>query len=205
MAPTHVLVTGCSTGIGRALAEEFHERGCKVLATARRLEAISDLAAMGIATAVVDVADPATLKSAICEFGAVDIVVANAGVSGMVPLIEQELSQIENIFQTNVVGVIATAQAAVPAMIEGGGGLVVVIGSVSSAMITPYAGAYCASKAAVGALCKALRMELAPFKVGVLHVVTGSIRSHFGASAKAASNLRANSRSTPPRPSCPSL
>ncbi|CAE8685945.1 unnamed protein product [Polarella glacialis] len=190
-----VLITGCSTGIGRALAIEFHERGCRVLATARKVEAIEDLKALGMTTAAVDVTQPSSLKAAIASFGGhVDIVVANAGMAGFSPLVEADLSTVQGIFQTNVVGVIATVQAATPSMMERGSGLVVVIGSVSGVLVTPYAGAYCASKAAVAACCTSFRMELEPFGIGVLHVMTGAVRSQFADNAIAESSLPVDSR-----------
>ena len=96
--------------------------------------------------------------------------------------------------RTNVNGVVATAQAVAGGMIDMGGGVFVAMGSVSAAMITPYAGAYCASKAAVTAVCDALRMELAPFNVRVVEVVAGSIRSSFSDSALKLSNLADGSR-----------
>jgi short-subunit dehydrogenase len=254
-------VTGCSTGIGRALALEFHSRGCRVLATARSVDCLDDLRAIGINTAAADVCEPATLTAAVAAFGPIDVCIANAGVSGMMPLVEQDVADITRIFATNVVGVVATVQAVAPSMIERRSGgafrwvsvrpsnpfqvyircaVIVVIGSVSAAMITPYAGAYCASKAAVAACCRrahsdpacsiierpmtrrcassvdgawafaalkllyatvvtryhrsALRMELKPFGVDVIHVVTGAVRSNFGASALAGSVLPTGSR-----------
>ena len=113
-----VFVTGCSTGIGRALALEFNARGCSVLATARNVDCLEDLRAIGISTAAADVCEPATLAAAVAAFGPIDVCIANAGVSGMMPLIEQDIADITRIFATNVVGVVATAQAVAPSMIE---------------------------------------------------------------------------------------
>jgi short-subunit dehydrogenase len=197
MAPSRVLVTGCSTGIGRAIAKEFHNRGCVVLATARRAAAIADLAQDGIATAEVDVTKQETLDTALNEFGAVDIVVCNAGIASFQPLVEQPLSSIQSVMDTNVIGVMATVQAVADGMIKRRAGTIVVIGSVSAAMITPYAGAYCASKAAVAAMCEALQMELAPFDVSVMHVITGSVQSNFSNAALPRSILPAGSHYAP--------
>jgi NADP-dependent 3-hydroxy acid dehydrogenase YdfG len=85
-------VTGCSTGIGRALALEFNARGCSVLATARNVDCLEDLRAIGISTAAADVCEPATLAAAVAAFGPIDVCIANAGVSGMMPLIEQDIA-----------------------------------------------------------------------------------------------------------------
>ena len=100
-----VLVTGCSTGAGRALAVEFARRGCHVLATARSLHAIDDLPILctsnglpgAIETARVDVCDMTTLVEAIAAFGPVDVAVANAGMSGFAPLIEQPLETFDQV------------------------------------------------------------------------------------------------------------
>jgi len=189
-----VLVTGCSTGIGRALALEFAQRGCDVLATARNLESIAELKHERITIARVDVCEPNSLVSAVQQFGAVDICVANAGMSGFSPLGEQDLKLFDKIICTNVTGVVATVQAVAPSMLDRRTGQIVIIGSVSGAMITPFAGAYCASKAAVSALCDAMRMEFSPFGIGVLEVVTGAVRSNFGSNAASLSKLPAHSR-----------
>lgn len=184
--PKRVLVTGCSTGIGRGLALEFHERGCTVLATARRASAIEDLKKKGMHIAECDVTKPQTLQSALAQFGgAVDIVVCNAGMASFQPLVDQPLSSIQAVLDTNVIGVMATIQAVADGMMKRKSGTIVVIGSVSAAMVTPYAGAYCASKAAVAAMCEALQMELAPFDVKVMHVITGSVKSNFSNAAMA--------------------
>lgn len=184
-----VLVTGCSTGIGRALVLELHSRGCIVLATARKVEVLVDLKSMGVSTASVDVCKPETIAAALAEFGPVDVCFANAGVSFFGPLVEQPLGRISSIMDTNVTGVIATVQAVVPAMIARRTGAIVVTGSVSGAMVTPFAGAYCASKAAVSALCEALTMELDPFGVAVVNVITGSVQSSFAQNADGSSGL----------------
>ena len=84
-----VLVTGCSSGIGRGLAIEFHERGLQVLATARKLSALDELKAMGMAVAAVDVTVPESLAAALTSFGPVDIAIANAGCSFFGPMAEQ--------------------------------------------------------------------------------------------------------------------
>lgn len=172
-----VFITGCSSGIGRALALEFATRGHEVMATARSLDSIKDLESI-CRIACVDVTAPATLTTALNAFGPpVDIAIANAGASAYLPLLDQDLAQVEAIMKTNLLGVIATAQAVTPAMMDRRQGLLIVIGSVSGRMTTPFAGAYCASKAAVSCVCEALHMELAPFEVNVMQVVTGAVQS----------------------------
>lgn len=160
-----------------------------MLATARKLESLDDLKAMGMSVAAVDVCAPKSLAAALSDFGPVDIVIANAGCSFFSPLVEQPLERFKNIMDTNVTGVVATVQAVAPSMIERRSGVVVVTGSVSGAMITPFAGAYCASKAAVTALCEALLLELDPFGIAVVNVITGAVKSSFSSNADEGSSL----------------
>ena len=182
-----VLITGCSTGIGRALAQAFHARGCRVWATARQAQTLADLVGDGLRTAALDVRDAAaidTLHTRIeTEDGGVDILVNNAGYGQMGPLLDVDAEALRAQFDTNVVALHAVTRAFVPGMIGRRRGLVVQLGSVSGVLTTPFAGAYCASKAAVHALADALRMELAPFGVHVMTVQPGAIRSDFGNSA----------------------
>lgn len=182
-----VLITGCSTGIGRALAEEFQARGCTVIATARRLATLDDLAARGIRTAELDVNDAASIDALVArlreEQRFVDLLVNNAGYGAMGPLVELPLAEVRRQFETNVVAVLALVQALAPEMMRRRQGRIVNIGSVSGILVTPFSGAYCATKAAVHALSDALRLELSPFGIDVLTVQPGAIRSQFGATA----------------------
>jgi len=152
------MITGCSSGIGRALAIELSgpKRGCEVLATARSVDSIADLKEKGLSVAAVDVMKPETLQDAVKGFGRVDIVIANAGLSAFGPLVEQDLQKIEKVLATNVTGVVATIQSVASKMVEERRGTVVVIGSISGSLVLPYSGAYCSSKAAITALCDAL-------------------------------------------------
>lgn len=185
-APT-VLITGCSTGIGRALAEEFHARGHTVYATARRIETLDALKARGIRVAALDVNDASSLSALVQRLQAdavtVDILVNNAGYGAMGPLAEFPLEDLRQQFETNVFAVLAVTQALLPGMLQGRAGRVVNIGSVSGVLVTPFSGAYCATKSAVHALSDALRMELAPFGIRVITVQPGGIQSQFGATA----------------------
>jgi short-subunit dehydrogenase len=186
-APLTVLITGCSTGIGRALAEAFHARGHVVYATARRLETLDDLKAGGLRTAALDVNDPASIAALTRRLEAdgvtVDVLVNNAGYGAMGPLAEFPLDELRRQFETNVFAVLALSQALLPGMIRRRAGRIVNIGSVSGVLVTPFSGAYCATKAAVHALSDALRMELAPFGIRVITVQPGGIQSQFGATA----------------------
>lgn len=182
-----VLITGCSTGIGHALALAFHDRGLQVLATARRPEALADLHARGMRCYALDVnsADSrAALMADLARDGlAVDVLVNNAGYGAMGPLAEMPQSVLRQQFETNVFALVAMTQLVVPDMARRGSGCVVNIGSVSGVLPTPFSGAYCATKAAVHALSDAMRVELAPLGIRVMIVQPGGIQSQFGATA----------------------
>lgn len=187
MSTRTVLITGCSTGIGHALAEEFHSRGHTVYATARRVEALDTLKAKGMHTASLDVTDPnsiSALADRLRQDGVViDVLVNNAGYGAMGPLAEFPMDELRRQFETNVFSIVAMTQALLPGMLRQQSGRVVNIGSVSGVLVTPFSGAYCATKAAVHALSDAMRMELAPFGIQVITVQPGGIQSRFGATA----------------------
>lgn len=193
-----VLITGCSSGIGNALALEFHHQGYRVYATARNLVDIEGLAQQGMATLKLDVTCPTEMASVIdtlvVETQGIDILVNNAGYAVMGPLLDIPHAEFVNQFQTNVFAPIQLIQQVVPLM--GKGGLILNLGSVSGIMSTPFAGPYCASKAALHALSDVLRMELAPFNIQVVTVRAGAIQSQFGqrASQRAERLLPSNSR-----------
>lgn len=180
-----VVVTGCSSGIGRALAQAFLARGCRVLATARRPERLAELAAAGALTAALDVADAASVAALAADLAARDervaVLVNNAGFAAMGPAAALGLERLRRQFDTNVAGPIALAGALLPLFAPGA--LVANVGSVSGEFVTPWAGAYCASKAALHALGEALALELAPLGYRVLSVRPGSVRSDFSANA----------------------
>ena len=184
-----VFITGCSTGIGRALSEEFHRCGFRVIATARRLESLSDLREKGISTHALDVNNKDQVKHVIeavlHQEKTIDVLVNNAGYGLIGPSIEIPENELILQFQTNVFATLFIAQKIAPIMREHGNGLIINIGSVSGIATTPFSGAYCASKAALHALSDALRMELSVFGIKVVTVQPGGIRTQFGESAKA--------------------
>lgn len=181
-----VLITGCSSGIGRALAVEFASRGYRVLATARRLESLNDLAARGIATAALDVTDAQSIAALGLGARSVGILINNAGYGAMGPILDVPSGELRTQFETNVVALHAMVAAVAPGMIARGKGRIVNISSVSGVLTTPFAGAYCASKAAVNSLSDAMRVELAPFGVDVITIQPGAIRSSFADNASKA-------------------
>ncbi|OPA93935.1 short-chain dehydrogenase [Pseudomonas fluorescens] len=190
----NVLITGCSSGIGRALADAFKSAGYDVWASARRPEDVADLSAAGFNAVQLDVNDSAALQHLAEQWGELDVLINNAGYGGMGPLLDGGTEAMQRQFETNVFSVVGVTKALFPAL-RRGKGLVVNIGSVSGVLVTPFAGAYCASKAAVHALSDALRMELAPFGIRVMEVQPGAIDTHFAKNAGAQAELLINEKS----------
>lgn len=182
-----VLISGCSSGIGLSLAREFASRGCRVFATARRPDSIAELRREKMNVAALDVTDQKSIDACVAEVmaraGRIDLLVNNAGYALMGPVIDLSIEDLRLQFETNVVGLIALTQAVAPHMIKQRSGLIANIASVSGVCATPFAGAYCGTKAAVNLLSDALRMELAPFGINVITVQPGRIQSSFGDAA----------------------
>ena len=177
-----VLITGCSSGIGRALADAFREAGHEVWATARKAEDVERLAAAGFQARQLDVNDAQALARLASELKRLDILVNNAGYGAMGPLLDGGADALRRQFETNVFAPVAVTRALF-SLLRHNRGVVVNIGSVSGVLVTPFAGAYCASKAAVHALSDALRLELAPFGIRVMEVQPGAIASQFASNA----------------------
>jgi NAD(P)-dependent dehydrogenase (short-subunit alcohol dehydrogenase family) len=189
-----VLITGCSSGIGRALSEEFHRRGHQVVATARRMDSIQDLRSKGMTTYQLDVTNQDEARHVVASILAslqrIDVLVNNAGFGLMGPTLDIPEEELMSQFRTNVIGPQTMTRLVAPSMRKNGGGLIVNIGSISGLVTTPFAGAYCASKAALHAFSDALRVELEPFGIRVITVQPGGIVSNFGgASAKLAERI----------------
>ncbi|KJH83844.1 short-chain dehydrogenase [Pseudomonas fluorescens] len=180
------LITGCSSGIGRALADAFKAAGYQVWASARKTEDVAQLNAAGFTAVQLDVNDGQALEQLSerinQQHGGLDVLVNNAGYGAMGPLLDGGVQAMQRQFETNVFAIVGVTRAFFP-VLRRARGLVVNIGSVSGVLVTPFAGAYCASKAAVHALSDALRMELAPFGIRVMEVQPGAIASSFAKNA----------------------
>lgn len=181
-----VLITGCSTGIGRALAQAFIDNGDIVIATARRRESLDGL---DCDHKTLDVNNPDSIKTLVAAvqqiYGKVDILLNNAGVATMGPIATMPLDTLRQQLETNTVAPIAMLQACLPLLQESDSPMLVNIGSVSGIMTTPFAGAYCASKSALHSLSDALRMELSPLGIRVVTVQPGGVTSALGDNASA--------------------
>ncbi|KAK7965967.1 uncharacterized protein PG986_000244, partial [Apiospora aurea] len=201
---TTVLLTGCSEGgIGFALAQEYHRRGCRVIATARSPAKMAGLKKSGIETLLqLDVADQASIRAAVqavtdllsttttATGGHLDVLVNNAGGGYQAPLLDADLDEARRLFDVNVWGVLAVTQAFAPLLAAsataGRRPRVVNIGSVAGIVPVPWQGVYNASKSALAALNNTLRLEFRPLGIDVVHIVTGGIATNFVDNAAAA-------------------
>src|SRR5438105_7809903 len=185
-----VLITGCSTGIGRATAEQLAARGWTVYATARRPEAIRELAGRGCKTLALDVCDEASMRAAVETVeraeGAVGVLVNNAGYGQEGAFEEVPMAEVRRQFETNVFGLVRLTQLVLPGMRRQGWGRVVNLSSMGGRLTLPGGAFYHATKYAVEALSDALRFEVKPFGIDVVVIEPGPIRTQFGDTAIAA-------------------
>ena len=182
-----VLITGCSSGIGRATARHLAARNWTVYATARRLGAIEDLAAEGCQLLELDVTDEASMVTAVGtverNHGAVDALVNNAGYGEYGPVEEVPLDAARREFETNVFGLARMAQLVLPGMRRQQHGRIVNVGSMGGRFTFPGGGWYHASKYAVEALSDALRFEVRSFGIAVVVIEPGTIKTRFAETA----------------------
>jgi NAD(P)-dependent dehydrogenase (short-subunit alcohol dehydrogenase family) len=182
-----VLITGCSSGIGRATAERLVGRGWRVYAIARKLESIEDLEARGCRLLALDVADEDSMQAAVRAVeeaeGAVGVLVNNAGYSRSGALESVPIDDVRRQFETNVFGLLRMCQLALPGMRRQRFGRVVNLSSMGGKLVFPGGGAYHATKYAVEALSDAMRFEVAGFGVDVVLIEPGLIRTGFAEAA----------------------
>src|SRR3954452_16651655 len=185
-----VLITGCSSGIGRATAEHLAQRGYTVYATARKLDAIRDLEARGCRLLALDVTDDDSMTAAVeaveREQGAVGILVNNAGYSQSGAVESIPMDAVRKQFETNVFGLVRLCQLVLPGMRAQRWGRIVNISSVGGRLVFPGGGYYHATKYAVEAISDAMRFEVERLGVDVVIVEPGLIKTEFGDTATAA-------------------
>jgi short-subunit dehydrogenase len=184
---TPVLITGCSTGIGRATAERLAKRGLTVYATARRLESIEDLKQAGCRTLALDVTDEGSMQAAVAAVeeaeGSVGALVNNAGYSQSGAVETVPMDELRRQFETNVFGLVRMCQLVLPGMRRAGRGRIVNVSSMGGKVTFPGGGAYHGTKYAVEAISDALRFEVRGFGVHVSIIEPGLIKTSFGETA----------------------
>ncbi|MBI2706246.1 MAG: SDR family oxidoreductase [Actinobacteria bacterium] len=175
---SRVLITGCSSGIGRATAIELARRGHEVIATARRPDSILDLDA--VEHLALDVTDEQSINDAILVAGPIDTLVNNAGIGLSGPIEMVPLVDVQQMFDVNLYGPIRTMQALVPRMRQHGGGVVVNVSSIAGRVAGPLTGYYSATKRALEAISEALHYEVGHFGIRVVLIEPGLVDdTHF--------------------------
>jgi len=198
-----ILITGCSSGIGAALAREFAGRGHRVIATARKPESLAVLTpaqpnVIGLPLDVDSRESIAALVSALNERGlAPDMLINNAGFGCFGPMLDVPPQALRAQFETNVFAPVQLSAALLPLLRRSPRACIAHVGSVSGLVTTPFAGAYCASKAALHAVADAMRLELAPLGVRVVTIQPGAIASEFGNTGEQHIHLATNSSFAP--------
>jgi NAD(P)-dependent dehydrogenase (short-subunit alcohol dehydrogenase family) len=180
------LVTGCSSGLGRAIAELALAKGRRVAVTARRPESVADIAAAHPDRALVlalDVTDRSQIERVVGEteaaFGAVDVLVNNAGYGYMAAVEEGEDEEVRALFDTNYFGAVDLVKAVLPGMRRRRRGFIVNVSSMAGLVTNPPNVYYSATKHALEALSEGLAKELAPFGIRVTAVEPGAFRTDY--------------------------
>jgi NAD(P)-dependent dehydrogenase (short-subunit alcohol dehydrogenase family) len=182
-----VLITGCSSGIGHATAEQLARDGWTVYATARKPETLTALEQAGCKTLALDVTDEASMSAAVDAVvnaeGAVGVLINNAGYSQSGAVESIPIEQIRRQFETNVFGLIRMCQLVLPGMRAQRWGRIVNLSSMGGRLVFPGGGIYHATKYAVEAISDALRFEVRGFGVEVIVIEPGLIVTNFGQTA----------------------
>ena len=180
------LITGCSTGLGRALAQAVLDAGHNAVVTARDAAKVSDLAEGHPDTALalaLDVTDPAQVTQAMQaaeeRFGEIDVLVNNAGYGYRAAVEEGDEADVQTLFATNLFGPVAMIKAVLPGMRARGRGAIVNISSIGARISPAGSGYYAATKAALEALSASMDKELRPLGISVIVVEPGAFRTDF--------------------------
>lgn len=191
-----VLVTGCSDGgLGSHLCLAFQKAGWRVFATARNMAKLRTVTEMGIETIQLDTLSEESIASCVLEVekqtnGSLDMLVNNAGAGYSMPLLDLDLARTRGLFDLNVFSLISTTRAFLPLLRKSvrsssGGGIqggIIVNNTTCGSLLAgamPFAGGYTASKAAATHITEILRLELAPFGIKVVNLLTGGVCSSF--------------------------
>jgi short-subunit dehydrogenase len=176
-----VLITGCSSGIGKAAALSLHEAGFTVYATARRTETLTGIGGRGLRTLALDVTDEQSMTQAVAaveaDAGAVGVLINNAGYGLYGPVEQLPMAEIRRQFETNFFGLVRLTQLVLPGMRRQGRGRILNVSSMGGRITLPGGAFYHASKYAVEALSDGLRMEVAQFGIDVVLIEPGPVKT----------------------------
>jgi NAD(P)-dependent dehydrogenase (short-subunit alcohol dehydrogenase family) len=180
------LITGCSTGLGRALAEAVIGAGHQAVVTARDVKKVADLADTAperVLAVALDVTEPEQVTSAAQQaqerFGSIDVLVNNAGYGYRAAVEEGDDAEVRALFETHFFGTVAMVKAVLPGMRARRSGAIVNISSIGATVMPVGSGYYAAAKAAMEGITGALRGELAPLGISVTIVEPGVFRTDF--------------------------
>ncbi len=179
-----ILITGSSSGIGKAAARQFHDKGWNVIATMRRPENESELNKLDrVLVTRLDVTDPgsiqAAVKAGLDRFKKIDVLLNNAGYGVFGPIEATSFDRIREQFETNVFGLLATTKAILPIFRAKHDGMIINLSSVAGKITFPLATLYCGTKFAVEGISEAMTFELAPLGVKVKLVEPGPVKTSF--------------------------
>ena len=174
-----VLVTGASSGLGKSIAQFLSKKGFKVYGTSRSLG--KDI--NGVTILKMDVTKKDEIKAALSIIIQIeqrlDVLINNAGIGMTAPLEDSNTADFKNVIDTNLVGAYETVKTVLPPMRKQGSGLIVNVSSIASKFGLQYRSAYCASKATMDGLTKALRMEVKKFGIKICSIQLGDIRTNI--------------------------
>ncbi|EJJ29492.1 oxidoreductase [Rhizobium sp. CF142] len=183
---TNWLITGCSTGLGRSLAEAVLKAGHNAVVTARSTAAVQDIVAAFPDTALaaaLDVTDKEQVRNSVAlaqdRFGSIDVLVNNAGYGYRAAVEEGDDQEVDALFATNFFGTVSMIKAALPAMRARRSGTILNVSSIAGRLAAPGSGYYSASKFAMEGMSDALRKEVAPLGIRVTIVEPGAFRTDF--------------------------
>lgn len=178
------LITGCSDGgLGAALCIALHRSGYRVIATARNLTKLEQTTAAGIEHLQLDVLSPESISNCVRSVeqltGRLDLLVNNAGAGYAMPLSDVDLNQLRNVFELNVYSLVSVTKAFLPLLLKSKEPKVANNISIAAYVHLPVNGPYHASKAAANSITETMRLELKPFGIQVVALITGSVSTNF--------------------------
>ncbi|HOP05948.1 MAG TPA: SDR family NAD(P)-dependent oxidoreductase [candidate division Zixibacteria bacterium] len=182
-----VLITGASSGIGRACAEKFAEEGARLILAARRKERLIELARkLNTPVHIIELdvtnrqAVETALKNLPADFAAIDVLINNAGLGrGLDKLQEGNPDGWNEMIDTNIKGLLYVSRAVLPGMVNRGSGQVINIGSIAGHEVYPGGNVYCATKHAVGAITRGMRIDLVDSPIRVATIDPGLVETEF--------------------------